>query len=123
MQEYSDATGDPSVVRNRSMEILVALLFLVVAAIVIYGSLQIGAGWRDDGPAPGFFPFYVAVIMACASLINLVAALQIPPEDNDSFVGRNALGRVLAVLLPSTIYVVLIGGVALGPVDIPGLGI
>ena len=32
-------------------------------------------------------------------------------------------GRVLAVLIPSLIYVALIGGISVGPIDVPGLGI
>ena len=32
-------------------------------------------------------------------------------------------GRVLAVLLPSIVYVALIGGLSLGPVEVPGIGI
>ncbi len=32
-------------------------------------------------------------------------------------------GRVLAVLIPSLIFVALIGGISIGPVDVPGLGI
>ena len=118
--DASDDAG-PSAVSNRTMEIVVALLFLVASATVIYGSRAIGAGWREDGPAPGFFPFYVAVFMAIASMVNLVAAIR--TEGDDSFVGRSELARVFAVLVPSIIYVALIGGIGIGPVDIPGLGI
>jgi hypothetical protein len=39
------------------------------------------------------------------------------------FVALRPFGRVLAVLVPSFVYVALIGGISLGPVDVPGLGI
>jgi putative tricarboxylic transport membrane protein len=112
-----------SVTSNRTMEIVTALLFLVVSATVGFGSMQIGAGWRDDGPGPGFFPFYVALLMGFASIINLSAALRSPIAADDSFVTRTALGRVLAVLIPSVLYVAAIGGVGHGSVAIGGLGI
>jgi putative tricarboxylic transport membrane protein len=120
----SDHTDySPSLTSNRTMEIVTALLFLVAAVIVIIGSLQIGAGWREDGPGPGFFPFYVAILMGIASVMNLIAALRIGADDNDSFVSRSEFGRVLAVLIPSTVYVGLIGGVGHGDIGIGGLGI
>ena len=39
------------------------------------------------------------------------------------FVSARPFGRVLAVLLPSICYVALIGGISLGPVELPALGI
>ena len=40
-----------------------------------------------------------------------------------TFVTKPQFGRVLAVLIPSTIYVAAIGGLNLGPIHIPGLGL
>ena len=68
MHGRDDHDDSPSLTSNRTMEIVTALLFLVIAVIVIVGSRQIGAGWRDDGPGPGFFPFYMALLMAFASV-------------------------------------------------------
>ena len=61
-QEGAGEEGQ-SVASIRSMEIVVALLLLMGSAIVIYDSVRLGFGWRDDGPAPGFFPFWVAVLL------------------------------------------------------------
>jgi hypothetical protein len=112
---------EPTLVANRTMEIVVALALLAVSAIVIFDSVRVGFGWKEgEGPAPGYFPFYVAVILAVSSLVNLVAAARDRTTDGAAtFVSRPALRRVLAVLVPTLIYVSLIGGV--GPV--PGLGI
>ena len=41
---------------QRSVEIVVAILFLCVGGIAMYDSWQIGAGW-GDGPQSGYFPF------------------------------------------------------------------
>jgi putative tricarboxylic transport membrane protein len=120
----SDDTDDsPSLTSNRTMEMVTALLFLVVAVIVIIGSRQIGAGWREDGPGPGFFPFYMALLMALASVMNLINAIKLPASDDDSFVSKSQFGRVLAVLIPSTLYVAAIGGIGHGNIGIGGLGI
>ena len=102
---------------------LVALLLLGACAIVIFDSTRLGFNWREgEGPAPGYFPFYVAVILGISSLINLVSALR-GHGAGEIFVSLRPFGRVLAVLLPSLCYVALIGGVSLGSVEVPALGI
>lgn len=87
---------------QRSMEILVAILFLFVGAVAMYDSLRIGAGW-SDGPQSGYFPFYISLIMSAASVMNLVHAVAGGPRD--AFVDRASFGRVLTVLLPATLFV------------------
>jgi putative tricarboxylic transport membrane protein len=112
-----------SLVSNRTMEIVVALLLLGGSAIVLYDSLRLGAGWQDGiGPAAGYFPFWVALILGISSLVILATAL-VGQGTGEVFVALRPFGRVLAVLVPSLVYVALIGGISLGPVDVPGLGI
>jgi putative tricarboxylic transport membrane protein len=123
MHGSSDNEDSPSLTSNRTMEMVTALLFLVIAVITIVGSRQIGAGWRDDGPAPGFFPFWCALIMAAASLINLYHAIKSDVDEDDSFVSKAEFSRVLTVFLPSLVYVALIGGVGHGDIGIGGIGI
>src|SRR5262245_4866607 len=123
MHDEKDTDSSRPLVSNRTMEVMVALILLGGSAIVIYDSVRLGFGWREgEGPAPGYFPFWVAVIMGVSSFINLVGALR-GHGAGEIFVALRPFGRVLAVLLPSLAYVALIGGVALGPVAVPGLGI
>jgi hypothetical protein len=112
-----------SLVSNRTMEVVVALLLMGVSAVVIYDCIRLGFGWEEGvGPAPGYFPFWVALILGISSLITLVAAV-IRPGVSEAFVAIRPFGRVLAVLLPGIAYVALIGGFSLGPVTVPGIGI
>jgi putative tricarboxylic transport membrane protein len=86
-------------VSTRTMEIVVAILFLVVAGIVMKDSVRIGAGWVDpDGPQAGYFPFRIGAIMAIAQ--NLLAR-----DGRRPFVDRHAMGQVLIVLVPAAVYV------------------
>ena len=59
--------------RQRGAEVVVAALFLLAGAIVVYDSMRLGAKWAEDGPEAGYFPFIVGVIICVASAINLVA--------------------------------------------------
>ncbi|MEZ5852292.1 MAG: tripartite tricarboxylate transporter TctB family protein [Hyphomicrobiaceae bacterium] len=116
--------GDP-LVSTRTLEIVTALAFLGAAAVFIYGSIDLGFGWIEgEGPAPGYFPFYIAITMTVASLLNLVYAVI---GDNwrlsEAFTTVPAMGRVLTVLAPAILYVAFIGGFSIGPVGIPKLGI
>ena len=93
--------------RQKSAEIVVAALFLLLGGIVIYDSVRLGARWGDDGPQAGYFPFYIALFVCLASAVNLVVALLKKGEDR-AFVEVGQLKLVLSVLVPSIIYVALI---------------
>jgi putative tricarboxylic transport membrane protein len=88
---------------HKSAEIAVAGLFLAAGAIVVYDSVRLGASWGADGPKPGYFPFYVGLIICVSSLINLARALMV--KTDKPFVLAGQLKMVLAVLVPSAIYV------------------
>jgi hypothetical protein len=110
MHPESPRDDDPQLVSNRTMDIVFALLFLGASAVVIADSTRLGFRWIDNqGSASGYFPFYIAVIMAIASIVNLVSAvLGRTAGGDDTFVGRSALGRVLAVFVPAIVYVALV---------------
>lgn len=97
----------------RTAEIGIALLFIVFGALVIFDSVRQGARWLDEGPQPGYFPFYLGAIICVASAVTLVRALLMPAERNRSFVERGQLKLVLSVLVPSAVYVALVGWIGI----------
>lgn len=104
MSENSQPAGvGPS---QRSVEIGVALFLLGFAGITIYGALQAGIDWGAEGPRAGFFPFYVGLLIALASLYNLAAAVL--AHEQGLFAEWGQLRQVLAVVIPTTIYVFLV---------------
>src|SRR5258706_1490367 len=90
----------------RLWEIIVAAIFLVFGAIVVYDSRRLGAEWGSDGPQAGYFPFYIGIIILIASTVNLVAALMKPGRE--SFVSWGQLKMVVIVMVPYAVYVALI---------------
>src|SRR5262245_3318804 len=123
MQDREGTDDGPTLATNRVMDVIVALFLLAACAVVIFDSARLGFSWREgEGPAPGYFPFYIAVILGVASLVNLFSAL-LGRGSGVIFVSLRPFARVLAVLIPSICYVALIGGVSLGPVEIPAVGI
>ena len=90
--------------RTRSAEIAVAALFLFAGVLVMYDSVRLGSSWGDDGPKPGYFPFYIGLIMTLAAVMNLVRGFMIPADRNPPFVLAGQLKMVLTVLVPTAIY-------------------
>jgi putative tricarboxylic transport membrane protein len=99
--------------RTKSAEIAVSALFLLASALVMYDSVRLGATWGNDGPRPGYFPFYVGLIMAIAALVNLVRGAMIRPERDKPFVLAGQLKLVLAVLIPTALYAAVIGWIGI----------
>jgi hypothetical protein len=96
-------------VSKRVMELVVAVAFMVVAAIVMIDSRRIGAGWAFDGPQAGYFPFYIGLIMFVSAAITFVVHAFTKAPDLSNFVDRSALWLVLKVLIPTAGFVALIG--------------
>jgi hypothetical protein len=100
--------GRPAFSR-KSAEIAVAALFFIFGAIVIYDSARLGFGWQEiHGPRPGYFPFYIGLLICVSAVVNLVRALRVPPDKNSTFVYAGQLKLVLAVLIPTAIYAALV---------------
>ena len=95
--------------RQKSAEMAVAAFIFLLGAIVIWDSVRLGARWGDDGPQAGYFPSYIGLILCVASAVNLGLALLNRRDRDRTFVEVGQLMLVLTVLIPSAIYVGLIG--------------
>lgn len=95
-------------VSTRLVDQVVAVLLMAVAALVMWDSTRIGAGWASDGPESGYFPFYVALLLFISGAGTFVLNLLAKTPDRSNFVERTGLMSVFKVLIPTIIYVVLI---------------
>jgi putative tricarboxylic transport membrane protein len=94
----------PAVASTRSVDVVVSLLLLVLAAVLGYDNWRTGIGWDSTGPEPGYFPFYLSVILAGASFYGLGAAYLSRREAKETFVTRAQLRRVMAVFVPTLLF-------------------
>lgn len=103
---------DRPVASTRAAELVVAGVLLAAGLLVIQDSVRIGIRWVEDGPQAGYFPFYVGVLLTLSSAWTLVRAAwqRGAPE---GFVGAKALRAILSMLVPSIIYVALLGWLGL----------
>jgi hypothetical protein len=103
MSKGIEGAAGPS---HRLVELGVAIAMAVFALLVIGGSMAAGIDWGAEGPRAGFFPFYVGVMILVASAVNF---LQIRAGRGDRlFAEWGQLRQVLAVVIPSTLYVLLV---------------
>ena len=109
MTKPDDAPASPPAASTRTLELAVAALAFVFGAVVCADSWRIGARWSDDGPQAGYFPFYIGLVICISSAVSFGSAWQRCTLAHKTFLTRRALSQVLALLLPLTAYVALIG--------------
>jgi putative tricarboxylic transport membrane protein len=94
----------PAVTSNRTADLVVSLLLLALAVTLGCDNWRTGIAWDETGPQPGYFPFYLSVILGAASLYGLGAALLSRKEALEAFVSRAQLRRVMAVFVPTFLF-------------------
>ena len=96
--------GSPAVATSRGVEIAVSLVLLALALTLGFDNWRTGISWDSTGPQAGYFPFYLSVILAGASLYGLVSAALARAEASETFVTRAQLRRVMAVFVPTLLF-------------------
>jgi putative tricarboxylic transport membrane protein len=94
----------PAVTDTRVAEIVVSLLLIGLALLLGFDNWRTGIGWDSTGPQAGYFPFYLSLILAAASLYGLVATFLTRREAAETFVTRAQLRRVMAVFVPTLLF-------------------
>ena len=96
--------NSPAVTDTGVAEAVVCVLLLGLALLLGFDNWRTGIGWDSTGPQAGYFPFYLSVILGCASLYGLAAVLLTRKQDAATFVTRAQLRRVMAVFVPTLLF-------------------
>jgi putative tricarboxylic transport membrane protein len=94
----------PAVTSTKVVDVVVSLLLVLLAAILGYDNWRTGIGWDSAGPQAGYFPFYLSLVLAGASLYGVAAAFLSRREASETFVTRAQLRRVMAVFVPTLLF-------------------
>ena len=92
---------------SRVADVVVSLALLALAGLLAFDNWRTGIGWDSTGPQPGYFPFYLAVILAAACVYGVVKEFAARRQESAAFVEREQLGRVLQVFLPTLAFCLL----------------
>jgi putative tricarboxylic transport membrane protein len=101
----------------RLVDLVTAAVLMLLSGIVLYDALRLGTGWGNEGPQSGFFPFWLATLLAAVSIVLFLQALRLRSEK--AFVTGDRFVPVLKVLGPLAAFVALTDP----PGPWPGLGL
>ena len=92
----------------RQADIVCALCLLALAGMVAWESLRLDIGWGLNGPAGGFFPFWLAVGLGlCCLIIFAQAVRHDTTAEAPPLVKPGGWKPVLQVVLPAAVMVAL----------------
>jgi len=94
-------------VSTRTMEIAVGAILFVLGMILIVDANRLGTGWGDDGPKSGYFPFYIGLILCFSAAVSVFQAVR-AKSAGDDFVEKGQAKLIMAVLIPTIIYTIVI---------------
>jgi hypothetical protein len=98
---------------TRGVEIFIALFTFALGAIMVFDSWRLGAGWAFDGPQPGYFPFYIGLIICFGSVANVITAIIGRHTQSGVFVEWPRLRQVMAMLVPAALFVGMIPAIGI----------
>ena len=101
----SHSSDSPALVGTRWVELGLTVFTTLIGVVVMFGSIEQGIGWGDSGPEPGYFPFYIGLLLSAASLGNAVLTLVRWNALGVAFVSRSAFRQVLSVFIPIALFV------------------
>ena len=107
-EQHDPAADSPPVASTRGVDITVSLVLLALAALLAFDNWRTGMGWDEAGPKAGYFPFYLSLILAGASIYGIAKELLARRQPSGTFVQRQQLKRVMQVLLPTVAFVLLL---------------
>jgi hypothetical protein len=105
--EEQQPADSPAVASSRSVDIAVSLVLLALAGLLAFDNWRTGMSWDSTGPQAGYFPFYLSLILAGASIYGIIKEFAGRRSLSEPFVRREQLQRVLQVLAPTVAFCVL----------------
>jgi Tripartite tricarboxylate transporter TctB family len=108
MGQHTESEGKRTGVATNIVEAVVAFIILIGGVTVVYQAMLLGHRWGSDGPGPGYFPFYIGLLVSIGSAVTLIQAFIGKHKNTDVFVDNEQLNRVLAVLIPAAVFVAAI---------------
>lgn len=93
---------------QRAVEFGAVVCLLLLGAVLLSESIELGPGWGESGPQPGFFPFVLSVALILGALGVLYANVYRQPDRSPFFEASQEVTDLLKVLIPIAAAVVVI---------------
>lgn len=93
--------------KTRTVEAVVSVLFFALAVLVMIEGVRLGSGWDHQGPQAGFFPFWLAVLLAVGAVATFLQGVRMRGEQH--FIeSRQELVDLMQVSVPLALTVISI---------------
>jgi putative tricarboxylic transport membrane protein len=89
----------------KTAELVTSVVTFLIGAVMMFDSYRIGWGWAIEGPQAGYFPFRIGAIMCIASIVVFLRPVFAKKQDVKVFVTWEQFKLVLAVFVPTLVYV------------------
>lgn len=90
------------------VDAITAMVVFFIGAVMMWDNMKLGTTWGSNGPESGYFPYHIGAILCIASVAVFLRARFGKHRDQSIFVSWSRFRLVLAVLLPTMVYVLLI---------------
>jgi putative tricarboxylic transport membrane protein len=92
----------------KKAEIAASAVFFALAAFVMVEGARLGAGWDERGPEAGFFPFWLAVLMAFGSIAAFIKGVSGRAAPGPFFENRQEVTDLVQVGAPLAAAILVI---------------
>lgn len=99
------ATEGRALVSRFAAELATAGALFAFGVAVIVGALEFHIGWDDGGPQPGYFPFFIGLIICAAAVGAGAQAFFTHRHSDEPLIGVSQAKRVAAFFLPVVAFV------------------
>lgn len=106
LNEHDTSSGRP-IVSRRALEIGVALFALAFGGSIILGALEYHIGWSERGPEPGYFPFWMGMIVIVGASGALLQAVFSRKFADEPAITTDQAHRIAAFIAPMLGFLVV----------------
>lgn len=99
------ASGNRAFVSRFAAEMATAGVLFAFGVAVVIGALEFQIGWDDAGPQPGYFPFFIGLIICCGSIGAGAQAFLTERRSSEQILDAAQAKRVAAFFLPIVAFV------------------
>jgi len=112
--QQHETSGDRALVTRRALAIVTALLALGFGVSIVLGALEYNVGWDERGPEPGYFPFWMGLVVIAGATGALLQAAFSRPQGEDVAISLDQARRIAQFLLPMLGFLILTVALKLG---------
>jgi putative tricarboxylic transport membrane protein len=91
----------------RQLDLTASAFFFALAVFVMFEGARLGAGWDERGPEAGFFPFWLAVVMAFGAVSTFIQGVR-SRSTTPFFEERQEIIDLIKVGVPLAVAVIAI---------------